>query len=63
MDITPIEHHIVNPNSLHLQFDHPDQLSGIVFFILLFDISSQKKVLYFFFFLFIKNFNFFFIKK
>jgi len=27
MDISPIEHHIVNPNSLHLQFDHTDQLS------------------------------------
>jgi len=26
MDISPIEH-IVNPNSLHLQFDHSDQLS------------------------------------
>jgi len=27
MDISPIDHHIVNPNSIHLQFDHPDQLS------------------------------------
>lgn len=32
MDI-PIEHHIVDPNTLHLQFDqHPDQLNGIVLF-------------------------------
>lgn len=28
MDISPIEHHIVDPNTLHLSFDqHPDQLN------------------------------------
>jgi hypothetical protein len=27
MDMSPIDHHIVNPNSIHLQFDHTDQLS------------------------------------
>uniref|UniRef100_A0A1D1XY07 Myc protein n=1 Tax=Anthurium amnicola TaxID=1678845 RepID=A0A1D1XY07_9ARAE len=31
MDISPIEQHIVDPNSLHLQFDHPDQLNDELF--------------------------------
>lgn len=31
MDISPIEHHIVDPNTLHLQFEHPDQLSDDLF--------------------------------
>jgi hypothetical protein len=63
MDISPIEHHIVDPNTLHLQFDqHPDQLNGIF----LFDIFIHSYfyciviIIYFCLYLYFLIINFFF---